>query len=224
MNWRRGILLAAINLAAVIPMMVQLEMRDAKSLETRPEERALALRVSESGELTEADKGETIAPAGGKEAVAFEPCAMFGGHDPAQVYVVRFGSLPSFVVTGWRLGCPAKWTVSGLIQGVGFLTPKRVAAQRRVDVLLCGLMAVQWVVVGGSPLTKRRGIWQEPDLLITVCTATGCLLALVPVVGALAKLPALVAGCAWFWWAGLVVWTVAQSGRRRLIQHWSRTA
>ena len=223
MNWRRGILLAAINLASAAPMMVQLEMRDAQSLGTHLAERTSAFWVNESGELTAADKGEKVAKADKEEKVAFDPCLMWG-HDPVQVNVVGFGNLPAFTVVGWREDCPAKWTVSGMLRGTGFLTKERLAAQRRVDLWLCGLIAVQWVAVGGFPLTQRRRIWQEPGSLITACTATGCVLALVPVINGLAKLPALVAGFAWSWWVGLVLWTVAWSGGRWLVRHRRRNA
>jgi len=125
---------------------------------------------------------------------------------------VQFANLPVFSVSGWREDCPAKWTISGLIRGTGFLNRQRLAAQRRVDLCLCGLIAVQWVVVGSFPLTKRRRIWQEPGSLITACSVIGCLLALIHVIEAFAKLPALVACFAWFWWAGLLVWTGVQFG------------
>jgi hypothetical protein len=230
MNWKRGILLAAINLAAAVPMMVLLDARDVRYL--RENEAAKASEapstppvwVDKDGGLTTVEPAATGGPAPAEEeTVIFDPCRMWVTYPP-QEYVVQFGNLPVFAVSGWRDDCPAKWTISGLIRGTGFLTRQRLAAQRRVDLWLCALIAAQWLLVGSFPLTMRRRIWQEPGSLITSCSVIGCLLALISAIDVLAKAPALVAGLAWLWWAGLVVWTGVRLGGLWVSRRWRRAA
>jgi len=216
MNWKRGILLAAINLAAAVPMMVLLDARDVRQMVTHPEEILPVSQLEEHRGFVLVDEEETV---------EFDPCLLWGD-DPVEVNVVQFGNLPAWFVTGWRLDCPAKWSVAGRIMGTHYqpLTRQRLAAQRRVDLWLCALIAAQWLLVGSFPLTKRRRIWQEPGSLITSCSVIGCLLALISAIDVLAKAPALVAGLAWLWWAGLLLWTGAQSGGRLVLRRWRRAA
>jgi hypothetical protein len=229
MNWKRGILLAAINVAAAVPMMVLLDARDVRYLQENEAAKANGaasnpfIWVNKDGEFTTGEHASVKPPPKEEETVTFDPCEMWLSF-PAQEYVVHLGNLPTMTFAGWRDDCPAKWTISGLIRGTGFLNRQRLAAQRRVDLCLCGLIAVQWLLVGSFPLTKRRRIWQEPGSLITACSVIGCLLALIPAIDVLGKLPALVAVCAWFWWAGLVLWTGVRFGGLWVLRRWRRTA
>jgi hypothetical protein len=217
MNWQRGILLAGINLLAAAPLILMLEARDAQSLQDRKDSTALAARAA----TTRAEPAKKM-PASSdneqqEETVFFDPCAMWV-HYTAPVRVERFSNLPAFALTGWRIVCPAKWTLAGMLQGkVGLeLTDAGLAAQRRVDMGLGLLVVVQWFLIGAFSLSQSQKWWREPGKAITACTIAAACLALIPATEELALIPGLLAAFGWFWWFGLLAWRTVQFGWRRM--------
>lgn len=71
---------------------------------------------------------------------------------------------------------------------------------------LCGLIALQWILVGGFPLIHPRRWFWEPGALITICTCTGIF--------------ALFAPFLWLFWLVLLVWRLLQGGYRGVIFAW----
>ena len=61
---------------------------------------------------------------------------------------------------------------------------------------LCGLIALQWILVGGFPLIHPRRWFWEPGALMTICTCTGIL--------------ALFAAFLWLFWFILLAWRLLQ--------------
>jgi hypothetical protein len=85
--------------------------------------------------------------------------------------------------------------------------------QRRADVAMILLIALQWFLLGGFPLIKPSRWWAEPGIIITAGTVLSGLLVLIPK-NELASVPMLLAWFAWPWWFGLPVWKTVRAGWR----------
>ncbi|MGC2616164.1 MAG: hypothetical protein WA354_19175 [Terracidiphilus sp.] len=207
MNWRRGLLLAGINLMTAVPLICLLAARDAQYLKERQQHSANeeGLRIGSFGDISAAPT--EIVQAQDEQTVSFSPCGLWG-HIPPQVSVVQIGNLPAFIVSQWREECPPKWSVAKMlgVNDSGLLSDADLKTMRRVDVALCVLIAVQWFLIGSLPLIQARRWWAEPGAFITVCTAIASGVALLPGIDALARLPALIAFGGWVWWLGLLLW------------------
>ena len=168
--------------------------------------------VARGAVLLRAALGRTTPPrllvAQEEQTVIFLPC---GGwvHYPAQVEVVRFGNMPASALAGWRVECRPRWTLSGRILGEVEKAPNErdLPLQRRVDVGLCVLIVVQWIIVGGLPVTRPRLFWCESGAFITICTLIASGLAINHAIEGLARLPALFAGLSWLLW---FVWLICK--------------
>jgi hypothetical protein len=221
MNWRRGLLLAVINLVAAVPLILMLDARDEQSLRENEWNAAVAARESAAREAAreparEAQSPSSAEPAGEEQTVFFNPCEMWV-HYPVQVRVVLNGNPLASELTGWRLVCPEKWMLSGMLLGPTerAWTASTMPAHRQVDAGLCLLILVQWLLVGAFPLRKPRRWWAEPGMFITSCTVVAVCFALIPPVDEVAHFPVFLAGCAWFWWFGLLAWKLLRLGWRR---------
>jgi hypothetical protein len=172
MNWRRGILLAAINLTVAAPLVVSLELKDATYVRDY---------------YVPPKPGETPPPPPSpatdskNEGVSFDPCALLV-HNPAQEELVNSTNLPALVLTGWRLDCSPSWSLSGMlhVDGLAPPTPSSMAAQRKVDLVLLLVIALQWLLVGGFPLRRPKRLWGEPGIFITICAVISLALFVVP--------------------------------------------
>ena len=219
MNWRRGLLLAGINLAVAVPMILMMEARDLKDALTQEEIMAKSARkdpprppVSPMPEPHQASSGqaeETL-------SFTFDPCTMVGGRYPVQVVVVQAADLPSFALAGWEDDCPPHWSLAGRLRGKMTWppTPLWIETQRKIDAGLCLFIAMQWFLVGGFPLVRTQKWWADPGSFITACSVLAGAIALIHAVNGLARLPALIAMLAWLWWFGLLVWKTLQFGWR----------
>lgn len=218
MNWRRGLLLAGINLVAAVPLILMLEARDAQFLRERDENTAIAARESAAREAAREAKSPASAEAAEEEqTVSFSPCPNVWVNYPVQVRVVRVGSPLASALTGWRLVCPEKWTLAGMLLGPTepAWTAAATSAHWQVEAGLCLLILVQWFLVGAFPLRKPKRWWAEPGMFITACTVVAACFALISPVDEVAHFPAFLAGCAWFWWFGLLAWKLLRFGWRR---------
>jgi len=227
MNWHRGFLLAGSQLAAALPQILFLEARDAEYIreiqnhstfvKTNPTLRNALFDRSQAPWLIKVQEGETV---------TFDPCHMWV-HYGVQEEVVRMANMPAAALTGWRLVCPADWTLSALLKRSGIwrmTTHAEFAAQRRIDVVLCLLIVLQWFLVGGFPLRRPRRWWGEPGAFITACFVIASLISVVKPIGDLARFPALGAAFGWFWWFGLLVWIIVRFEWRSAIRLRSRQA
>lgn len=208
MNWRRGLLLAGINLALAIPMILILEARDAQSLRMLKQaqleaDKEVAARPPES------PKNDAVPP--GESAVSFNPCLMTV-HYPVQVVVEQAATYPSLILTGWRMVCPPKWSLAATMHSNVEWVPTidseiaLNAARTKVDRIFLIVQFAQWLLVGSFPLVAPRQWWAEPGVLITLCTVIAAGLALLPMVEGMAQLPALIAMITWILWFGLLLW------------------
>jgi hypothetical protein len=202
MNWRRGLLLAGINVAVALPMIGILASREAQFRrewkEAAPTGQTSRLSRPAVAALVRVQEEQTV---------SFNPCLLWG-HPPVQVSVVQMGNLPAFAITQWRVDCPAKWSIAGLlgVDDSGFLSDHNFRAMRRVDVALCILIAIQWFLIGAFPTINAHRWWSEPDVFITLCTAMGSGIALITAIEFFGRLPAVIAFFAWLWYFLLLLW------------------
>ena len=214
MNWRRGLLLAGINLAVAIPMILMMEARDSKDALTQEE---IMAKGAPSPPEFPWPKPAPANPEQAEETVGFtfDPCTMVF-HYPAQVVVVQAADMPSVVLAGWADICPPHWSLAGRLREKPMwqITPLWMETQRKIDAGLCLFIAVQWFLMGGFPLVRTQKWWADPGSFITACAVLAGAIALIPVVDGFARLPALIAGLAWLWWFGLLVWKTLQFGWR----------
>lgn len=221
MNWRRGVLLAGLNLAAALTMIVVLdvrEIRENKSQNTIPDAGVVLRQAGPDNPLSA--KLVRVQDASGTGTVTFDPCAGFIDGYSAQEEVVRLGNLPAAALSGWRILCPARWSLAGLVFGksANVLAWRDRPRHSLVDAGLCVLIVLQWFLIGSFPLTRPRRSWQEPGAFITIGTLIAAALATNSFTENLARLPELFVIVAWFWWLGLLVWKVIQFGWRAVMK------
>jgi hypothetical protein len=217
MNWRRGLLLAGINLAVAIPMILMMEARDQKYALTQEEIMAKAAREDPPRPPEPpAPEPARASPEQAEETVSFDPCTMWV-HYPVQVVVVQAVDMPSLALAGWEDDCPPHWSLAGRLRGKMTWppTPLWMETQREIDVGLCLFIAVQWFLIGGFPLVRTQKWWADPGSFITACAVLAGAIALIPVIDGFARLPALIAMLAFLLWFGLLVWKTLQFGWRK---------
>ena len=207
MNWRRGLLLAGINLAVAVPMILMMEARDQKYALTPEEIMADAPREgAPKPPEPPAPEPHQASPEQAEETVWFDPCKMWV-HYPAKVVVVQAVDMPSLALAGWEDECPPHWSLAGRLRGKSTWppTPLWMETQRKIDAGLCLFIAIQWFLMGGFPLIRTQKWWAEPGTFITVCAVLAGVILLIPGVDDLARLPAFIAMLAWLWWFGFLV-------------------
>ena len=211
MTWRRGLLLAAINLAVATPMILMMEARDQK--EARTEEEIMAKAAMKEPPKPPEPERHQASTEQAEQSVSFDPCAMWV-HYPAQVVVLQGADMPSLVLAGWENECPPRWSLAGKLRGKMTWppTPLWMETQRKIDAGFCMFVVIQWFLIGAFPLGRTQKWWADPGSFITVCAVLGSGIALIPVVDGIARLPALIAMLAWLWWFGFLVWRVLQFG------------
>jgi hypothetical protein len=138
MNWRRGLLLAGVNLLAAVPLICLLAAREAQYLKESEQEpaREEALVIDSSGEISRASA--KIVQAQEEQTVSFDPCSLVP-HYPPQASVLQAGNLPVVALSQWRIECPARWSVAHIlgVSAAGLMSPANLRATRRVDIALC---------------------------------------------------------------------------------------
>ena len=208
MNWRRGLLLAAVNVGIALPMIAILAARDGQMRRDRNHHSKSAggLWIDSSGAIAEAPTKATRAPEE-EQTVTFSPCGLWESV-PVQQSVVQSGNLPASLVTQWRTACPPRWSLARMlgVNDTWLLSDVNFSAMRRVDVALCLMIALQWLLIGGLPLVERKRWWSEPGAFITLCTAIASGIALFPAVDVFGRLPVLFAVFGWLYWFFLLFW------------------
>lgn len=218
MNWRRGLVLAGINLAVALPMILMMEARDQKSALTQEEIMAKsAMKDPPKPPEPPTPEPHQASPEQAEENVGFEPCSIWA-HHPIQVVLLQAVDMPSVALAGWDETCPPHWSLAGRLRGNSSWqpTPLWMETQREIDAGLCLFIAVQWFLMGGFPLVRTQKWWADPGSFITACAVLAGAIVLIPGVDILARLPALIAMLAWFWWFGLLIWRTLQFGWRMI--------
>jgi hypothetical protein len=209
MNWRRGLLLAGINLAIAVPICTIEEsfmwrFLRSQSIPTKPSIEQLVAFQEEPSLVLPAD-----------------PCYMWRTTS-APLLIITAANLPALLVSGWGDRCPPKLPLARLSARVfGEKT-------RRADLLclvsFCFLIVAQWVMVGGFPLIQlQKWWWMEPGALITFSVLAGIALAFLPAAESLDHAFPWLALLGWvylvgclIWKAGRQAWHTTLGGLRRL--------
>jgi len=184
MNWRRGLMLAGINLVVAIPLISLLESKEAESLRIREQATAKAERDG-AGKPPDLATIKSTESAGSsvEQSVSFDPCLMWV-HYPVQAVVEQAATYPSLVFTGWRMNCPPRWSLAAKMRADVEWVPTIAseaalnAARRTVDRMFLVVLFVQWLLVGSFPLVHPRKLWLEPGVFITLCTTVAAAFAL----------------------------------------------
>jgi hypothetical protein len=162
-------LLAGINLAVAMPLVLWTESMDAAFMRDREHYAPKAAAVgSPTAKSDEGSNAQT-------EGVSFDPCHMIVELS-TQERVLISANFPAVALTEWRSLCPARWTLAGMLHAGGWVpTPSSVVAQRQVDAGLLLLIALQWFLLGAFPI-KGPWKWREPGMFITLfgfCSCSG---------------------------------------------------
>ena len=209
MQWRRGLAFAAVHVAVALPIVASLEAGDAAMLRdhysqiTPPSSKPVALT---SGTETSVDT-----------VLDFSICGMIDEFSPRERIIVM-ANLPAAFLTAWRMPCPPRWSVSGMLLGVTWerLTPARQVKQRGVDAILLLLIAIQWLLIGGFPVRPHEKLRRDPATLITICTAAAGALSFLPQMNLLSELFLVVVPFTWLYWLALLAWKLLRLTRSRI--------
>jgi hypothetical protein len=199
MNWRRGLLLAGVQLAVAVPLIVWSEAEIAEHIKT-------ADHNTKSTEPVHADAGQE------GTFFYFDPCKLHSSGEFELARIVRFANLPSATLIEWRTICADRWSLAGVLHLSNW--PWSMVKERQVDSVLGLLIPIQWFLVGGFPLVQPRRWWLEPGVFITLCILGALILAMIPGIRWWSDFPILLAGFAWLYWFGLLVWKSLRSGWR----------
>jgi hypothetical protein len=200
MNWRRGLLLAGIHLGVAGSLLAWQESEYwhyLKSDQVGPSPARLELAAFQE-----------------EQAINFNPCADDGVWDSEmspQGRISEVANLPVALLTGWHEPCRSPGFLDSMVR---MRFHRTRGSEILILVILCALVAVEWLLVGGFPLIRPRRRWREPGAFITLCTLLGTALAAIPYLAHLSLIPAMVTACVWFWWFGLLIWTTFRAGRR----------
>jgi len=221
MRWQRGLILAGIHLAVTVPLIFWVEARDTQALLDREANVAEAAKEAAPREHVPV----AAVPAQKSESVSFDPCAMTVDYPPQET-IARYAEMPAFILIGWRMDCPTRWSISGRLRLMAWQQPSEtsIAQQQQVDLYFCLLIAVQWILVGSFPLAGSGDSLAEPGVLITACMVIAVAMVFIPALSRLAQFPALIASFFWLWWISLLVWTCLRAGLRLVVPKKPQTA
>jgi hypothetical protein len=193
MNWRRGLLLAGINLVVAAISFIQVEANTWQWI-----------RSSSTG----AASAHVQVAAFQEEQMLSNPCD-FGiwdnGYTPLSL-VAGGASLPVSLATGWHTPCnPNRSMIAKSVQVVFGRNTRR--GEVVIVSIVCLLVFAMWLAIGGMPLTHVGSRWLEPGAVITLCTLVGFALAFAPY-AELCRGTAFAACIGWVWWLGLILWRI----------------
>ena len=199
MQWKRGFLLAGIHLAVVVAMFVQEESAVWPMIKANTD-RTSVLRLAAWQE---------------DGTVPFNPCdgGIVDGPMPTEEKIVGFANLPIALLTGWHQPCTSPSRLTAMVEG----NPARPThgSEIAVSPILCVLVFIQWLLVGGFPVVKPKQWWLEPGAFITACTLMSVALMVVPGFHAVSYVPMLLAVLAWVYLIIMALWNGIQIGLRK---------
>jgi hypothetical protein len=209
MNWRRGLLLAGIHLVVAGSLLAWDESFYWRSIKSE------GLGLSSARMIFTAFQEE--------QTVTFNPCADDGVEDGEVSPLAKIdgmANLPVVLLTGWHEPCRSQGVLDSMVESsLNSMAGKRFHRTRSSEtlilVILCVLVAVEWLFVGGFPLIRPRRWWLEPGALITILTLALTALTTAPHEANMAGNLSIISACVWLWWFGLLIWKTLLFGWRR---------
>lgn len=205
MNWRRGVLLATIQLVLAALVIARTESQYWPAI--RSERTRVPVVVPPSATAEEA------------MGANFFPCDEGGIIDraaPPGELVVGAANAPAVLLVGWHEPCAQPTALDQLVE-------KRYGRTRRAEILIviiqCFAFVMLWLVVGALPLVQPQRWWLEPGAFVTTITIPAGLASLlipdgwalqVPVVDAAAMALGWVLILTWTGWLGLLIWKTSR--------------
>lgn len=164
MRARRGFLLAGIHLGLALPLLVWnsgMRLATGGVSQTWPEP------VVHAAMLQEADQSGSV-------AMSMGPCGRKFVGEPlrADERLLSSANLPASIAAGWFDPCPARWTVSAIVNPAHEYSGR--IAEELVGVY-AALIALEWFLVGAFPLVRPDRWWLEPGAITTACFGAGAL-------------------------------------------------
>jgi len=212
MNWRRGLLLGGIHLVVAGALLTWNESfywRSIKSEQIGPSQARLQISAFQEE----------------PQNITFNPCADDGVEDgevsPLEK-ILGMANLPVALLTGWHEPCRTPSPLDSMLEGflsskVGGRFHRTRSSESLILVILCLLIAVEWLFVGGFPLIRPRRWWLEPGVFITILTLVLAALATSPHEANLSGNLSLISACIWLWWFGLLIWKTLKFGWRSTV-------
>ena len=198
-QWRRGFVLAAIHLVICLPLIV---LEEANRWDwVRSQENLPPLELARP---VPPPRPDAVKPADEGKTVSFSPCGLWR-HTPWLERVIVFGELPAATLSQFGEPCPPSWSLAGQL-GMGWGNHDSRRKEVEFSSVLCGLIALQWVLIGGFPLIHPRQWYWEPGALITLCICTVFLALLAPFL--------------WLAWLMLLAWRLLQGCYRGVVFAW----
>jgi hypothetical protein len=213
MKWRRGLLLAGIHVGILGFFMVLDEAGSWSLFVTGPASSQATLRLVAWQE---------------EQAVPFNPCAhgIVDGPMTPPLRILAMGSLPVVLITGGHEACRSPSWIDSAVQA-RLLRGSQIS-EVLICAVLCALVAVQWLLVGGLPLIHPKRWWIEPGAAITALTCvTAVWLLLFSVLlhswqlEELSSVPMYAAMLIWLVWFGLLIWKLGRMGRSGAVRMWA---
>jgi hypothetical protein len=205
MQWRRGLAFATVHLVVAFSIAAAIEAND------------FAMWRDHYSQLPPAQRPPiALTPSSNSasdSAPDFSICGMIDQTSPGE-RIIAIADFPATFFTAWRVPCPPRWTISGMLIGTaawGYPTPTRQAKQRVVDGILLLLVTIQWLLIGSFPLRPDEKVTRDPATLITACAATAVIISFVPPIDFLTNLFVLVAGVTWLYWLAQLAWKLLHS-------------
>jgi hypothetical protein len=169
MQWRRGLLLAGIHVVVAAATLVQQDAEVWPFVKADMARNALLRQAAWQDEQT-------------VDFLSSCDAGIFDLFPTSQGDITQSANLPVVLLTGWHMPCYPK--PSGL---TGIVEARLGRNMRRseivIDSILCVLVFIEWLLLGGFPVIRPRWWWLEPGALITIWTALCMALTLTPVFG-----------------------------------------
>jgi hypothetical protein len=149
MNWKRGLVVAAINLALAVPIIVIDESRDSNYQRSvqQPSKQFRPVLLQD-------------------DTVGFD-LKTLNFYLPPPVRIVQMTNLPASILSGWHNPAHSRFTVAGAAEAIFGGVNRRSAVFTATGFLV--LLFAQWLILASRPIVHPSRRWLEPTIFITTC-------------------------------------------------------
>jgi hypothetical protein len=201
MNWRRGVVFAAIHFVLAVCLLVWEESGFWRYIRTEQNRPLPSLQGA--GRST------------GEEP--FNPCDEGGGWDgplPPQVQIGWYANLPVVVITDGHIPCT--YGLGRLDRAIEKRYGRTHKSEAMIVSILSAMIAAQWFLIGGFPLVLWRRWWLEPGAMITITIPIIAVIVFMPGAGRLYPISTFATLLVWCYWLISLLVTAVRFGRVQL--------